>query len=345
MHSLEVQTLNIIQRDRLFPESQEVIVGVSGGSDSIGLLTVLSNLTDILKISLIAVYVDHGLRPDETGQEKAYVHSFASDLQTGFALKEVDVQKYSREKKISLEHAARDLRYNALREVARENDASIIATAHTADDQAEEILIRLLRGSGLKGLSGMRTENNDIVRPFLETSKSDIRDYLFEKGIRYLEDSSNSDPRFLRNRVRNELIPFLEKKFDPGVKQALRKTANSLAEDELLLDDLTNAAAEKIIQTLEEDNSASFKKIHMDKQLFLQQPEALQRRIVEKLLWQIGSRAQYTHIMQVIDAAANGRTGTEIHLSKGLRVGVQRNFLEFVYPEGKCAWRGRLYSD
>ena len=345
MHPLELQTLNIIHRDSLIPAGGKIVVGVSGGADSVGLLVVLSNLSEILNISLIAVYVDHGLRPDETEKERSYIDSLTAVLQVQFEGMKVNADEHAHAMKLSLEHAARDLRYQALRKVAGDYDASVITTAHTADDQAEEVIIRLLRGSGRKGISGMRTKYSDIARPFLETEKQDIIAYLGEKGIRFLEDSSNADLRFLRNRVRHELIPFLEQRFDTGIKQALRKTAESLAEDEKLLEELTERACEKIFITAGPDDEPPCRKLFIKRQEFVQQPEALQRRIIEKLLWQIGSRAHYTHIMQIIAAAKNGRTGSEIHLTKGLRVGVQREHLEFVYPEGRQAWRGRLYRE
>ncbi len=345
MHPLELQTLNIIRRDSLFPAHGKIVVAVSGGADSVGLLVVLSNLSEMLNISPVAVYVDHGLRPGENEEEKVYVGSLATGLHVEFESIEVIVNEYARAGKLSLEHAARDLRYQALRKVAADYNAAVITTAHTADDQAEEILIRLLRGSGRKGISGMRTKHRDIVRPFLETEKQDIIAYLVERGIRFVEDSSNADPRFLRNRVRHVLLPFLEQGFDAGIKQALRKTAESLAEDEKLLEELTERACGKILMQAGPDDQTSDRKLLIDRQLFIKQPGALQRRIIEKLLWQIGSRAHYSHILQVIAAAKNGRTGSEIHLSRGLRVGVQRKYLEFVYPEGQRVWRGRLYRD
>jgi len=345
MHPLESHTLNLIRRDDLFPAGAPVVLGVSGGADSVALLSVMSHLKELLDISLLAVYVDHGLRPGEAEGEKSYVALLASRLESGFTCIEVKAAEYARTRKLSLEHAARDLRYDALRRVSAECGASIIVTAHTADDQAEEILIRLLRGSGRKGMSGMQTKSDDIVRPFLETEKKHIIDYLAEKNIRFMEDSSNIDPRFLRNRVRHELIPFLEQRFDPGIKQALRKTASILAEDEKVLNDLTARAYVKIITVTEPGPEESRGRLVLERKSFRLEPEAVQRRLVEKILWQVGSRSRYAHIMQVVEAARKGRTGSEIHLARGLRVGVQKQYLEFVYPEGRRPWRGRFYRE
>lgn len=345
MHPLESHTLKIIRRDSLLPDGGKVVLGVSGGADSVALLIVLFYLKEVLDISLLAVYVDHGLRPGETENEKNHVASLAAGRKVEFLSIEVKTEEHARLGKMSLEHAARDLRYDALRKVAAVRGAQVIVTAHTADDQAEEILIRLLRGSGRKGISGMQTRCADIVRPFLETEKQQIIAYLAEKNIRFLEDSTNADPRFLRNRVRHELIPFLEQNFDPGVKKALRKTAHILAEDEKVLADLTVRAYDRMVIVIEPGHEKSQEKLLLERKLFRLEPEALQRRIVEKILWEIGSRARYVHVMQVVEAGMQGRTGSEIHLSGGLRVGVQKQYLEFVYPEGRRAWRGRLYPE
>ncbi len=343
MHSLQQQTLNNIKRNNLLRKGEKVIVAVSSGADSVCLLHVLSFLKDTIDISLVAAYIDHGLRPMETGKERLLVKSLAEALAVDFESVEIDVNSFVKEKKLSIEHAARELRYEALRKIAADTSAAAIAVAHTADDQAEEILIRLLRGSGRKGVSGMRSRQGDIVRPLLEIEKQDIVSYLNYNNINFLEDSSNADTRFLRNRVRHELIPFLEEKFDPGIKPALLKTAESLAEDEDLLEELTEIAWELVNKKISQDEKSPDMRILIGRKSFKKQPAALQRRIIERLLWKIGSKAGYNHILQVVEAAKKGRTGSELHLSKGLRVGVQREYVEFLYPKGQGAWRGRLY--
>jgi len=343
MHPLEQKVLTSIQRENLFHTGEKIVVGVSGGPDSVGLFHLLASLSSSLGISLIGVYVNHGLRPDEAANEQSYVQAVVQGLKQNYESVSVDVPGQVKLRKLSIEHTARELRYEALRKLAGQYSASWIAVGHTADDQAEEILIRLLRGSGRKGLSGMRMRNQDIVRPLLKIEKSEIISYLADKKISFLEDSSNSDSRFLRNRVRHELIPYLEEKFEAGVKNALRKSGECLAEDEELLDELTDIALDQVITRNIHGDQISENRILVDRKSFAKQPESLQRRIIERLLWQIGSIANYNHIVKVVEAAKSGRTGAELHLSQGLRVGVQRNELELVYPEGQRSWRGRLY--
>lgn len=321
-------------------------IAVSGGPDSVALLHVLHALQgeDIFCISAV-IYINHGLRPKEAEQEEALVRSLCLTLEMPFIAKEVPVHAYARSNRLSLEHAARELRYRALRQIAADCGGDVICVAHTADDQAEEILIRLLRGSGRKGLSGMRAREGDIVRPLLRVDKKRILQYLRDKHISYSIDSSNRDMRFLRNRVRHRLIPYLERNFERGVRRALCKTADSLADDEKLLEELTDKSFDDVVHIPTGNDEETGLRMELDRGKFRDLPGALQRRVIEKLLWRIYSRASYSHITKIVDAAINGRTGTELHLSRGLRAGVQQDYLEFLYPEGKLSWRGRLYQD
>lgn len=289
-----------------------------------------------LKIAA-AVWIDHGLRPLETPREKEAVAAAADRLGVPFLACQVDTAGFAAARRLSLEHAARDLRYAALRESARSCGADCITVAHTADDQAEEILLRLLRGSGRKGLAGMKMRSGDLIRPLLRTGKHELLAWLAAHRIEYCLDSSNSDRKFLRNRVRHELLPFLQERFDPGIRTALLKTADSLAADEELLEELTAEALKEVVR---EDEG---------KKMLLRQPfcglhPALQRRVLEQLLWRAGSRAGYEHILLLTEAAASGRNNSELHLSQGLRVGIFADRLEFSFPAGQRPWCGRLLS-
>ncbi len=314
-----------------------LVVAVSGGADSMSLLHLLAGVQHRLSLSLHAVWIDHGLRPAETPAEKVVVREAANRLGIPLYAQSVDAAAYRAREHLSLEHAARDLRYAVLRSIRKESKAQYIAAGHTADDQTEEILLRLLRGSGRKGLAGMRAKSNDIIRPLLTVSKQDILSWLSDQGIAYCHDSSNDDLVFTRNRVRHRLLPFLEQEFNTGIRHALQKTADNLANDEDLLGQLTQTAFCEVVDTTGDNPRivrAPFKQLH----------PALQRRVVERLLWHMGSRAGFDHILLVVDKALHGRSHSELHLRRGLRVGVYRDYLEFSHPAGNRAWRGRLFS-
>jgi tRNA(Ile)-lysidine synthase len=345
MHPLEREiTRNILHSRLINDDEQTIVVAVSGGPDSVALLHLLLPLRTEMGVSLVAAYINHGLRPAEAEQEEFFVRCMCGGLGVSFHTASVNVRAHAHRKKISLEHAARELRYQALRKISTNRKASLIAVAHTADDQAEEILIRLLRGSGRKGVSGMQSRSRDIIRPLLSVGKDALLRYLEEKNISYCLDSSNTDMRFTRNRVRHKLIPFLEETFDRGIRASLCKTADSLAEDEQLLEELTAEALREVLVDSDSAEGQPGPGLILDREKFARLPGALKRRTVEQLLWRLHCPASYSHIMRIVDAAATGKTGSEIHLSRGLRVGVQRKWLEFLYPQGQTSWRGRLYS-
>ncbi len=340
MTALEFDIKRILLNYRLVDAGDQLIVAVSGGPDSMALLHILAFLRKELQYVPVAVYVDHGLRPDETRAEWACVRTAATGLALACECIQVDTMALVRSNKMSIEHAARQLRYQALRGCARRCGAVRIAVAHTADDQVEELLLRLLRGSGRKGLAGMRLQNRDLIRPLLTTTKERLMVYLQEHDIAFCQDSSNDDLRFSRNRIRHILLPLLEGDFDPGIRKALLKTAANLSEDE---DYLEIRIKEIWPQVVSVEIRAAGDEIHvLDRTVFSALHPCLQRRLIERLLWKLGTPARYEHILAVLQAGTSGRTGSELHLSRGLRVGVGRDTLEFSYPRGKRAWRGRL---
>lgn len=338
MHPLEQQTLRFLSDQMLTEKCRRIVVATSGGADSTALLHVLAALREKLGVVLTAVYVDHGLRPEETPLERKMVKQQCQQLGVAYTYCQVNATVYAKEKKLSLEHGCRDLRYQVLRDVAAEKSPSLIAVAHTADDQVENVLLGLLRGAGGRGLSGMRVVNAGVIRPFLTFSKNELLSYLEEKQVEYCEDSSNLNLRFLRNRVRHKLLPFLEEHFGPGVHAAIGKSAANLAEDEGLLQDLTNSALQDTVRLFEKNGEPA---ADLYRQPFSQLAAALQRRVVEQLLWKLDAVASYIHILDVTAIAKQGETGKELHLHQGLRVVVTREKLQFFYPVGKQAWRGK----
>ncbi len=322
-------------------QGSALVLAVSGGPDSIALLHLMAGVQQQLELDITAVWVDHGLRPAETEIESKVTSAAARKLKIDFLACRVDVAAFAKEKHLSIEHAARDLRYEALRQAALDRKADCIAVAHTADDQTEEILLRLLRGSGRKGMAGMSMQSGDLIRPLLQIEKKVLLDWLQKENIAYCIDSSNTDLKFLRNRVRHQLLPFLEQNFDAGIRNSLRKTADSLAVDETLLVEQSKAAFADVVR----ENSASpeeAKILQLLRKPFSTLHPALQRRVAEQLLWQVGSRAGYDHILLILKAAATGRTHSELHLHQGLRVGIFHEYLEFSHPAGRKPWRGRL---
>ena len=211
--------------------AETVVVGVSGGADSLGLLYVLDELEEY-NLKLIVSHINHGIRPEEGKRDAEFVEEIAEKLNLPFELKEVNTPEFKKGSNLSLEEAARVLRYQFFKEVLAKYEARKIATAHTLDDQAETVLMRLIRGSGALGLSGIPPVSEDyIIRPLIETPRSEVEEYLTAKGIKWVDDSTNRASDFLRNRIRHELIPELQE-YNPRIKEALSRTASILRVEE-----------------------------------------------------------------------------------------------------------------
>lgn len=308
-----------------------LLVAVSGGSDSVALLHLMADLADKLSIRLCAVYVNHGLRPDETGAEEELVAGMALRLGLGFRTGSIPVRAYSAAHGLSVEAAARRLRYRFLEEVAEELGAVAIVVAHTADDQAEEVLLRLIRGSGRTGLAGMMAVNyRRVLRPLLQVSKAQLLDYLHSRDIPFLEDSSNAQRDFLRNRVRLDLLPYLQKNFNPAIRQTLLRTADILGTEDEFLDKLTRDLYRKAVR-----GGAGAESIEADTRVILAGHPALQRRVVEQIILALGGQPSFQHIDKLLAMAASSSNSGELHLAEGLRVIRRGNTLLFSYPAGR----------
>lgn len=203
---------------------ETVVVGVSGGADSVACLSMLGELGE-LRLRLIAAHFNHRLRGEESDRDESFVRTLCGELGLELELGGGDTLGFAKAERLSLEEAARILRYRFLYEVKAKYGAQKIATAHNSDDQAETVLMRLMRGSGAEGLSGIPPVGaGGVIRPLIEISRREIIDYLKSQNLSFTEDSTNTETKFLRNKVRLQLLPELEK-YNPSIRRALGKTA------------------------------------------------------------------------------------------------------------------------
>lgn len=202
-----------------------VMVAVSGGPDSMALLHVFCEIRQEWDLRLAAAHVNHGLRK-EAGEEEEFVRRYCEKWQVPFQSRRIDIRQLARQQKKSLETCAREYRYKFFQEVLQETGASVIATAHHQDDQAESVLLHLLRGSGLKGLRGIRPRHDNIIRPLLCVNKKEIFEYLHSNAVEHCIDSSNDEVHFLRNRIRHHLIPLLQEHYNPRMIENLNQLAD-----------------------------------------------------------------------------------------------------------------------
>ncbi len=227
-----------VRRQQLFRPDDTVIVAVSGGADSSALLDLLTRLPGY-NLQLIACHLNHCLRGEESDADQEFCRCLASHYSIPFEWQRIDVSSMASDLRLNLEDAGRRARIDFFDVLVRKYGAAAVVLAHHADDQAETVLMRLLRGSGTTGLSGMAYRNaRGYVRPLLEITRSEIEQYLRHCGLEWREDASNVDTTFLRNRIRHQLLPLLEE-YNPAIRVCLASTASIISDDEALLEELT----------------------------------------------------------------------------------------------------------
>jgi tRNA(Ile)-lysidine synthase len=224
--TLELQVLRTIRKFAMIESGEHVLIAGSGGADSTALLLCLHDLAPLLNLKLTVAHLNHRIRGAEADEDEEFVRRWSADLGYYFLSESADVKALAAASKQNLEEAAREARYEFLRRAAARAGADKIATGHNLNDQAETILLRLLRGSGPAGLEGIRPViDRRLIRPLLECSRDQILKFLSERKATYREDSTNSDLRYQRNRIRHELLPYLEKHFNPRLVTTLAREA------------------------------------------------------------------------------------------------------------------------
>ncbi len=270
-----------IERHHLFPPRGSIIVAVSGGADSLCLLHILNRLCGPGKryphLRLHVAHLNHKLRGEAGTEDAAYVAQLASTWGLPVTTGEIDVPALAREERRSLEDAARTARYRFLREVAQ---GQPIAVGHHAGDQVETLLLHWLRGSGLEGMVGMLPRQQDVIRPLLGVSHAETLAYCQEHGLVPLEDTSNSDPRFLRNRIRHELLPLLES-LNPRIRSALLRNAEVAHVDAEWIEEQVDNAWPAVVISEGEDS------IKLNVSALVALPLSLQRHFMRRVTAQL----------------------------------------------------------
>jgi tRNA(Ile)-lysidine synthase len=218
-----------INRHQLIADGDKVIVTLSGGADSVALLSVLVGLG----YDCIAAHCNFHLRGDESDRDCAFAQSIAQSLGVECIVKHFDVSKYEHDNKVSTEMACRELRYEWFEQLRQQYAPAVIAVAHHRDDNIETFFLNLLRGTGIAGLTGMAPRNGHIIRPMLDCTRQEVEQYLADKGLDYVTDSTNSQNDYRRNRLRNIILPMLNEQF-PGASNAIASTMAMLGDNEAI---------------------------------------------------------------------------------------------------------------
>ena len=316
----------LILKKRLIEDGDLLIVAVSGGVDSLSLLYILNALREdgFLSFSLFVAHLNHGLRGESARKDAEFVCREAQKMGLPCRVAAVDCSAYARRRGLSLEDAARRLRYRFLQQLAKRTGASRIAVGHTREDQVETLLLNFLRGTGLAGLTGMKmkrkigTEGLYLIRPLLKTSREALEQYCREKGLSPRWDETNLETCFLRNKIRLELLPFLEKEYNPNLRQNMEHLAELLFFDHDFLQGVATRHFSRLLLKEEDD------RLELDGQALLAEHEALQGRIlrlaVNRLIGTTPREIGYNQIRAILNLMQKGSPHGRLHLPFGLEV-------------------------
>ena len=343
MSPLAQRVRQSLEREALLPPRARVLVACSGGGDSVALGAVLCELAPAASWSVAGLlHVNHRLRGTASDEDEAFCRGVAATLGVPVTVERVDVAAGARAERVSIEAAGHRVRYALFERAVREGRADRVATGHTRDDQAETVLLRLIRGAGPAGLAGIRPRIGAVVRPLLDVRRDELRGYLRLRGLPHREDPSNRDERILRNRVRRRLIPFLAEHFSPAVTDALARGAAIARDDADWLDQAANAAAAEIVEYEEGslDAGGGFRggRFEVDAARLAAAHPALARRVALHVLERAGGRrVGFDHVERLRRLAEAGGTAPAAADFPGCRVERRGTVLGFMHGRGRPA--------
>ena len=300
-------------------------MGVSGGPDSVALLHILHMLAPDLSLKLGVGHLNHGLRQNASDRDAEFVAELAGRLGLPLFEEKVNVRKYARKKRLSIEEAARELRYAFLYKVAETYGYNRIALGHHRDDNAELVLMFLIRGSGPLGISGIPpVRNGQIIRPLIERNRRELREFLNTRKIPFVSDHSNTDPRYWRNRVRHQLIPTLEASYNPRISEILNRLSEIVRDEDQWMDEIINPIFNGSIVSTGKDHLI----LAADK--IQRVPVAVKRRILRKAIFRVKGdlrRISFSHIETIIDLLKAGPDRRSLHLPNRICVAYHNGLL------------------
>lgn len=310
MEELLTRMAGFVSRHALWRPGGRVLVACSGGPDSLALLSLVLALKETQKLEVWVAHFDHGIRGEAGCADAVFVADFAASHAVPCRVMHEDIPAYAAKHRLSLETAARERRYRFLRRTAAEmGPGTVIAIGHQAEDQAETVLMRILRGTGLRGLAAMRPRRGDVVRPLLWASRAEIEAYCLEKGLSPRQDATNGEMDAARNRIRLELMPLLRARYNPEITAALCRLADIAQDEEDFLQKGVDALWQKTVRFISGGWS-------LESAVFSKQPAALQEGLLRRLAEAMGEQMnfRFAHYEALKTLLIKSRTGAKIDL-------------------------------
>jgi tRNA(Ile)-lysidine synthase len=331
------KVFDFIRTNGLIEHHDTVLIAFSGGPDSVFLTTLLSQYVKEVNGNISCCHINHGLRGETAERDEAFAERFAKERGIMFVSKHVDSGTHSREYGLSLEEAARQLRLDALEEVRVELNAQKIALAHTADDVVETFLFNLLRGTGRKGLSGIKPKRGRIIRPLISIKRDEIIRYLKKRGIDYRIDATNWKCDFTRNFIRHRLIPCVEQELKRNVKSSILQLITIMNNEEMLLSRMTNECFTNMC-------SISHEGITLPRMEFRKMDTALQRRLLVRCFTEMVKTEQWLNFKEIdaIRKATTGDSSGAVFSCRGVRFCIGPESILIAREEGSSGGTDRV---
>lgn len=323
------KVLNTIKKNNLIKNGDCVVVGLSGGPDSVCLLHVLWCLKKDFNLKLVAIHINHMLRGEESYRDEEFVKKLCQQLDIELKSIRVDINRVSQQKGISIEEAGREERYKNFEIVADSIGADRIAVAHNKNDQAETVLMNIIRGTGLDGLKGIDYARGRIVRPLLDIERSEIEAYIREKKLDTVTDSSNLEKIYARNRIRLDVIPSIDKLFECNLVKSIDRMSRLIKDDIDFIDGKVKKSYYNAVLRKENEEVelllGKIKRMHI----------AVKRRVIRKAIEEVKGNVkgiESIHIENILEIIDNGRVGSRIDLP-GIKIGRTYESIRFYKKE------------
>ena len=322
--------LETIFKYQMIEKGDKIVIGLSGGPDSVFLFEMLRQLKDQLEISLYIAHINHGVRGKEARSDQDFVEEMSKKYNIPFYLKEADMNGYAKKHNLSQEEAGREIRYAFFNEILQELGGGKIAVGHNKNDQAETLLMRFFRGTGLDGLKGIEHRVNNIIRPILDISRAEIETYLKEENIASKIDKTNLETIYNRNKIRLETIPHIEKNYNPNIVETLFRSSSNFKED----GDFLSSYSKDVFLKLSRKEAS---KLSLKRQEFDKEHNSIKSRIIRQAIEEIKgdlNGLSQKHIEDSLCFIEKGQTGRGIDLIDGIRLVLNYDLVEISRDSG-----------
>lgn len=328
IQNMEEKVLNIIKKYNLIENGDKIVIGVSGGPDSITLLNVLLEIKKekIIDFNMVVCHVNHMIR-EEAIQDEEYVLEFCKKYNIECFVKRIEVEKIAKQEKIGTEEAGRNARYEFFNEILEKTVANKIATAHTANDNAETVLMNIIRGTGTAGLKGIEAKREILIRPLIECSREEIEEYCEINNLNPRIDKTNFENIYTRNKVRNMLIPYIKQNFNPNIIEGLNRLSDLSKQENEYLEKVTLKTYKDIL--IEEQKN----QIILDLNKFNLQELVIKQRLVLytiNILFGTRSGIEKKHIEDIIKLCNNNIGNKFLIPNKKIKILVKNKKIFFI---------------